>query len=288
MRVSDVDLQPVDCVRDLGVLIDSGVTLAKHVNYISGVCFFQLRQFRIIRRSLTADAAHALVRALIHTHIDYCNGLLVSCPRYLTDKLIQLYIESVGTNSYSLVNRDTRAFVAFPELLVKKSVVSGLESGASGSEEVSYELLSYGKHSLKCLLLPLLCIGNIGFMKCQCVTWSTSWTWSGTKKHVMEGYEHCWTRITKLREGKEMEIWPELAYGTQHLALVSVSFSVFVRWGVEGDINSVVPWLPSPKHFHWCWQLYYVGLHHDLTDYIWKEVQNNLIGFGSIYWWYPR
>ena len=87
MRVSNVDLQPVDFVRDLGVLIDSGMTLARHVNYISGVCFYQLRQLRIIRRSLTADAAHALVRALIHTRIDYCNGLLVSCPRYLTDKL---------------------------------------------------------------------------------------------------------------------------------------------------------------------------------------------------------
>ena len=57
------------------------------LSYISGVCFFQLRQLRIIRRSLTADAAHALVRALIHTRIDYCNGLLVSCPRCLTDKL---------------------------------------------------------------------------------------------------------------------------------------------------------------------------------------------------------
>ena len=41
----------------------------------------------IIRRSLTADAAHALVHALIHTRIDYCNGLLVSGPRYLTDRL---------------------------------------------------------------------------------------------------------------------------------------------------------------------------------------------------------
>ena len=87
MRVSDVDLRPVDCVRDLGVLIDSGMTLARHVNHISGVCLFQLRQLRIIRRSLTTDAAHALVRALIHTRIDYCNGLLASCPRYLTDKL---------------------------------------------------------------------------------------------------------------------------------------------------------------------------------------------------------
>ena len=87
MRVSDVDLRPVDCVRDLGVLIDSGMTLARHVNHISGVCLFQLRQLRIIRRSVTTDAAHALVRALIHTRIDYCNGLLTSCLRYLTDKL---------------------------------------------------------------------------------------------------------------------------------------------------------------------------------------------------------
>ena len=87
MRVSDVDLRPVDCVRDLGVLIDSGMTLARHVNNISGVCLFQLRQLRIICRSLTTDAAHALVRALIHTRIDYCNWLLASCPRYLTDKL---------------------------------------------------------------------------------------------------------------------------------------------------------------------------------------------------------
>ena len=85
--MSDVDLRPVDCVRDLGVLIDSGMTLARHVNHISGVCLFQLRQLRIIRRSLTTDAAHALVRALVHTRIDYCNGLLASCPRYLTDKL---------------------------------------------------------------------------------------------------------------------------------------------------------------------------------------------------------
>ena len=67
------------------------MTLARHVNHISGVCLFQLRQLRIIRRSLTTDAAHALVRALIHTRIDNCNGLLASCPRYLTDKL-QVYI----------------------------------------------------------------------------------------------------------------------------------------------------------------------------------------------------
>ena len=38
---------------------------------VAGICFYQLRQLHIIRRSLTTDAAHSLVRALIHTRLDY-------------------------------------------------------------------------------------------------------------------------------------------------------------------------------------------------------------------------
>ena len=69
--------------------IDSGMTLARHVNHISGVCFYSSSDNceSAVRRSLTSYAAHALVRVLKHTRIDYCNGLLASCPRYLIDKL---------------------------------------------------------------------------------------------------------------------------------------------------------------------------------------------------------
>ena len=41
----------------------------------------------IIRRSLTTDTTHSLVRALIHTRIDYCNELLAAGPKYLHEKL---------------------------------------------------------------------------------------------------------------------------------------------------------------------------------------------------------
>ena len=81
------DVRPVECVWDLGVLIDSNMTISNHVNNVAGICFFQLRQLRIIRRSLTTDAAHSLVRALIHTRVDYCNGLLAAGPKYLLEKL---------------------------------------------------------------------------------------------------------------------------------------------------------------------------------------------------------
>ena len=87
VTVCGADVRPVDCVRDLGVLIDSNMTLSNHVNNMAGICFYQLRQLRIIRRFLTTDAAHTLVRALIHTRVDYCNGLLADGPKYLHEKL---------------------------------------------------------------------------------------------------------------------------------------------------------------------------------------------------------
>ena len=87
MSVCGADVRPVECVRDLGVLIDSNMTLLNHVNNVAGICFYQLRQLRIIRRSLTTEAAHSLVRALIHTRVDYCNGLLAAGPKYLHEKL---------------------------------------------------------------------------------------------------------------------------------------------------------------------------------------------------------
>ena len=87
MRVCGADVRSVEYVRDLGVLIDSNMTLSNHVNNVAGICFYQLRQLRIIRRSLTTEAAHSLVRALIHTRVDYCNGLLAAGPRYLHEKL---------------------------------------------------------------------------------------------------------------------------------------------------------------------------------------------------------
>ena len=80
-------IRPVDSVRDLGVLIDSGLTLSDHVNKVAALCYFHIRQLRIVRRTLTDEVAHSLVRAFIHNRIDYCNGILASSPKYLTEKL---------------------------------------------------------------------------------------------------------------------------------------------------------------------------------------------------------
>ena len=52
-----------------------------------GICYFHIRQLRAIRRSLTVDAAHALVRSLIHSRLDDCNSVLVGLPDYMINRL---------------------------------------------------------------------------------------------------------------------------------------------------------------------------------------------------------
>ena len=43
MTVFGADVRPVNCVRDLGVPIDSNMRLSNHVNNVAGICFYQLR-----------------------------------------------------------------------------------------------------------------------------------------------------------------------------------------------------------------------------------------------------
>ena len=67
--------------------IDNDLSLQCHVNHITRTCFYHLRQLRIIRHSLTVDTAHFLVRALVHSQLDYCNGVFAGMHQYQYDRL---------------------------------------------------------------------------------------------------------------------------------------------------------------------------------------------------------
>ena len=74
-------------VSDLGVLIDSQLTLSDHVASVCRSCFFQLRQLRLVRGSLTSDSVNTLVHAFISSRLDYCNSLLVGVSGDLLNRL---------------------------------------------------------------------------------------------------------------------------------------------------------------------------------------------------------
>ena len=88
--ISGVPIQPSSTVRDLGAYIDSGMSYTDHVTRLTRTCFFHIRQLRSIRRSLTVDSSHTLVRALILTRLDYCNGLLGGAPKCLLSPLTRV------------------------------------------------------------------------------------------------------------------------------------------------------------------------------------------------------
>lgn len=76
LTVGGVDVAPLDSVRDLGVTLDSQLTMRQHVNIVARSCFYHLRQLRSVRGSLTFEALRTVVQAFIISRVDYCNAVL--------------------------------------------------------------------------------------------------------------------------------------------------------------------------------------------------------------------
>jgi len=67
---SDV-VKPVRCVRNLGIYIDSDVSMRTHISRTVSSCFVALRQIRSIQRSVSRPVLLSLVTSLILSRLDY-------------------------------------------------------------------------------------------------------------------------------------------------------------------------------------------------------------------------
>ena len=59
----------------------------RHVSNACKICFFWLGQLRRARRSLDIESVKTLVHAFVTSRVDYCNSILSSAPKKVTDKL---------------------------------------------------------------------------------------------------------------------------------------------------------------------------------------------------------
>lgn len=84
---SNYSIRSTDSVNNLGFIFDSNLNFSKHILNTCKLCFFQLRQLRTIRRSLTPEATTLLVHAFISSRVDYCNSLLFGTSAGLQNKL---------------------------------------------------------------------------------------------------------------------------------------------------------------------------------------------------------
>ena len=76
IRLNSRELSSSPSVRDLGVIIDSGLTLTTHVSILAITCIYQLRRIRQAKKNLVEDAVKTLVHALVLSRLDYCNSVL--------------------------------------------------------------------------------------------------------------------------------------------------------------------------------------------------------------------
>ena len=74
-------------VKNIGVHIDSELTIKYHVNHISSVAWCHLRSLFRIRRYLTTSTCVTLVHAFVTSRLDLYNCLLYKCPNTMKNKL---------------------------------------------------------------------------------------------------------------------------------------------------------------------------------------------------------
>ena len=66
--------------RNLGVFLDSNLSMDKHISNISKSCFFYLRNISRIRNFLSRSDTEKLVHALVTSRLDSCNSVLAGLP----------------------------------------------------------------------------------------------------------------------------------------------------------------------------------------------------------------
>jgi len=88
---------------------------------------FHLHQLRLVRRSLTTDTTYALVRALIHSRLDYCNGVLAGMPVGLSSRLqsvlraaTRIVLGLPGRAPVISAIRDTLHWLTYPQRVTFK------------------------------------------------------------------------------------------------------------------------------------------------------------------------
>ena len=76
-----------DCARNVGAYFDKHMSMEQHMKSKCRAAYAQLYNIGKIRKYLDHQSAEKLIHALVLSHIDYCNALLIGLPKYIIKKL---------------------------------------------------------------------------------------------------------------------------------------------------------------------------------------------------------
>ena len=88
LRVGKMDIEPVNCVKNLGAWFDSMLSMETHINKVCSSGFYlYLHNLRKIRRYLSQDCLVTLIHAFVTSRLNYCNNLMYGLPQCQISKL---------------------------------------------------------------------------------------------------------------------------------------------------------------------------------------------------------
>ena len=90
MTIGDSQVPISTSVKNLGVILDSDLSMSLQVDNLCRICYFHLRAIGNIRHQITSVAAHTLVRSLVLSRLDYCNSILIGLNTTQLQKLQKL------------------------------------------------------------------------------------------------------------------------------------------------------------------------------------------------------
>jgi len=98
-------IQPATTVRDLGVHLDSQLSMQAHISRTTQTWFFHLWRLRQVRRLLGRDVTANLVCAFVLSRLNYGSAVLAGLS-YSTIAPLQRVINAAVTLVYGLRSRD--------------------------------------------------------------------------------------------------------------------------------------------------------------------------------------
>ena len=66
--------------RNRVVFFDSHLDLKQHISNVCRACYLQLRQLRVVRRSLQLGVVGTILPSFVSCRLDYCNSLMTELP----------------------------------------------------------------------------------------------------------------------------------------------------------------------------------------------------------------
>jgi len=93
-KIQTDTITPSTAVRDLGIYINSDLSMQTHVQRSVAGCFAVLCQLRPIRRLVPSTVYQSLVTALVLPRLDYSNATLAGLPAYLLNRLQSVTLSS--------------------------------------------------------------------------------------------------------------------------------------------------------------------------------------------------